>query len=748
MGDRKFSFQPGLVAVIVITLACWMVLVPFVNQIFIPIRNNTTGVISRASIDNISPYTDYLKYLILLFVPPLVAVGVSYLGRRFETRSLHFALNVLTRNWVLSTATVILLSAWIINVPFNQFEIGSTLLDSFHEGEFLGFLPDFAQLEKPFLNTVLVHGYGMDVLPGKIAEGLIDNENGIALTRLFVNLQNAIAVWGYFWILWELTGTVRLEKSRLKIFLLLCLLWCIFDGIFFKFDGRRGLWFVFQIAIALRYFRTVGFSPRQGGILALLLGVSLPLGFLHVYDRAIYFLAVYLFASIFTLFLNQKTAKIWRGGTLAGAVISSGAIALFLGVDQLGAIASQIAYWGKYGRYISFIPLPAIEMTFTSQNFWLPILIQAGVLVYLLVDFIAFNWQLKPFVRKHLLTLFLLSASGVYMRITLDRSDLGHAYHGAIMTAFLSIYLLLLGYRRYLEPRLETLSLSLSQQMGVGILLLVLITSEPGFNLWVAGGKLAALPDTLSRRDSELLQPDYLEAMEVMQPEIENQSCFFNVTSEGLWYYLFDKPSCSQYSYVLYAKPTIAQREVIADLDRTQPEIILLTNRLWFQNPWDEVLKADSASLIYQYILQQYKPYKSIQSHWFWKRSDRPPSFARTDAFNGAIDNIPTASISAGDRLVLTGWGVLPEKGKPADAVYLSFGENNTLISVGEVDVPRWDVASVLSVPNYAKSGWTLRVPTASLPPGKVSLKVWAYDAQKHQLSLIGEAIAIQIETP
>ncbi len=765
MSDRKFTPSPSLAVVLIITLTSWMIFVPLVNPIAIPLGNNTTGVISQASIENISPYTDYLKYLILLFTPPLLTLIVWKFGKISLGEYLHSVINItaktLSQNWFLATVTGILLLAWVINIPFNQFPITSLLRDSFHEGEFLGFWPNFSQLEKPFINTVLIHGYGMDVLPTEIAMRLISNDNGIVLTRLFVNLQNALTAVGYFWILWEITGLVGLKKSKLPIFLLFCLFACIFDGIFFKFDGRRGTWFVFQLAITLRYFRLFipwekpedlksnhvrdnrHFHSRQAIILSLLVGLSIPGGFLYVYDRAIYFLAVYLITCIISLFLPSPIRKTWLTVTSTGVVVSFTAIAIFLGLDQVNAIASQIAYWGKYGRYISFIPLPPFQMTFISQKFWLSILIQAGVLTYLTWDLINHKFQLKPFVRKHLFTLILLSAAGVYMRITLDRSDLGHAYHGAMMTALLSVYLLLLAYRRYLENPLHQLTLTLPQKVSIGVLLIFILTSESGFNVLEASQKLSRLPAAISIPDAELLKPDYLEAKNVMSAEIANQSCFFNVTSEGLWYYLYNKPSCSKYSYVLYAKPTVAQNRVIEDLETTQPPIILLTNDGWFQNPWDEVLKADSASLIYQYILQQYRPHKFVQSHWFWRRSDMPPTFATTDQFNGAIDVIPESPIRVGQPSVLTGWGVIPETRKPADAVYLSVGENNQLIAVGEVNIPRWDVASVLGIREYAQSGWRLRIPTASLPSGEISLKVWAYNSENHQLTQIGEAIDI-----
>ncbi|MEA5523055.1 hypothetical protein [Limnoraphis robusta] len=748
MFDRKNDSKPPLAWVVCITLVSWIVLVPIVNSIQIPLGNKTE-VISLAYLENISPYTDYLKYLILLLVPPMIAVlALRIKGKTIESffqGILSIAKN--RRVWVIATG--LLLTAWVINVPFDQFKVKETLIDSFHEGEYLGFLPNFMQLEKPFVNTVLIHGWGMDVLPTWLATQFIFNNNGIALTRLFANLENVITSLGYFWIFWELTAAAKLKKSRLPLFLASCLLFCILDGIFFKYDGRRGTFFILQLALTLRFFRVIDIQPKQAQILGFVLGASIPASFLYVYDRAIYFVAVYLFSLGLSLFLEKKTAITLFYSSGVGAISSLILMTALLGIEQINAIISQVLYWGKYGRYISFIPLPPIEMTFISQNFWLAMLIQALVIVYLWLDLITENLKFRLFVQKNFWILLLLSASVVYMRITLDRSDLGHAYQGAIPTVFLLAYLIYIGYRQYLQPQLDELKLNSIHQIIIIIILLGLISSEPGFNFKTAVNKTVKLPSRLAFSDEQILQPDYLEALTVMQPEIQQQSCFYTLTSEGLWYYLFDKPSCSKYGYTLYSKPIEAQKEVIQELEETQPDIILLTNAMWYQNPWDGVLKSDSSALIYQNILQKYRPDKLIQSHWFWKRSDRPLTLIETNpninTLNGFVEVLPNQVISRNDVVELSGWAVLPEKQKPADAVYLSYGDQNQLIAVGKVNQNRSDVAKVLSVINYSNSGWLIRVPITALPLGNTVLKVWAYDGETDQLTQIGSEIPVEV---
>ncbi|CAD5950396.1 hypothetical protein L2E69_04870 [Planktothrix agardhii 1806] len=741
MSEQKQQAKVNLIAIFTITLATWLILVPFVNSIKIPLGENTKGVISLASIENISPYTDYLKYIILLLTPPLIATLVLNLNQK----PLRIILRVINHRYIWIGISSILLLTWLINTPFNQFRINSTLIDSFHEGEFLGFLPNFLQLKQPFINTVLIHGYGVDVLPSWLAKNLATQNHGIALTRLFVNLENVITCVGYFWILWELINLAEINKNKLKIFLISCIIFCVFDGIFYKFDGRRGTSFIIQLALTLRFFRIAKTQPKQAQWLSVLIGASIPSSFFYIYDRAIYFIAVYLCASILSLFLDKKTTIIWLRGTLIGIISVTIISIIFLGFEQINAIISQVLYWGKYGRYISFIPLPPLELSWTSQTFWLSMFFQSGVLVYLILDFKNQELKLRPFVQKNTLIILLLIPASVYMRITLDRSDIGHAYHGALITTFLVIYLIYLVYKHQIEPQLSQLNITPIQQSLTIFILIVIILTEPGFNVFKGIQKLTQLPEFLSTPDSKLLKPDYLEAWNTLKPEIEQQSCFFTLTSEGLWYYLFDKPSCSKYSYVLYAKPTVAQETVIQELNQTKPDILLLTNEIWYQNPWDEVLKTESASLIYQNVLTTYRPYKTVQSHWFWKRNNQPLKFTQTQSLNGNIESIPMQGIHGRDSLSIGGWSILPESSQPADAVYLSLGENNQLIAVGQVNINRPDVVQVLSNPKLEKSGWTIRVPTAILPPGTNQMKVWSYDAKNNQLTQIGKAFNLEI---
>ncbi|MEM5838729.1 hypothetical protein AAHH59_10475, partial [Pediococcus acidilactici] len=54
----------------------------------------------------------------------------------------------------------------------------------------------------------------------------------------------------------------------------------------------------------------------------------------------------------------------------------------------------------------------------------------------------------------------------------------------------------------------------------------------------------------LSKTNSELLNPSYLEAAKQIKDELTG-ACFYTLTSEGVWYRIFSMKPCSKYWYLL-----------------------------------------------------------------------------------------------------------------------------------------------------------------------------------------------------
>jgi hypothetical protein len=750
---NNFTFMPNIAVVLCITIVSWLILVPLVNSISLPLGKNETGIISLTSVKNISPYTDYIKYFILLLTPSLIVAIALKLSQPIIDKFFTVFLWFYNNSKLFFTAALILLTSWIFigserAVYFYDNIFGKPINDTFHEGEYLGFLPNFILLKQPFIQTFLVHGFGIDVLPSLIANKLAVPGYGIGFTRLFVHLETIFAAIGCVWLLWEICSSVSLKASRLKVFAVVSIIFCVLESILFFNYGYRDALFLLQLAMIIRFFRGINLNARinkEKIIIAFLIGASIPLSFFYVYDRALYFTLVYISTSAFSICFGRKLFIKWIGSSFLGLIISTFLLILKLNLVQISEVISQILYWSKYGKYISFIPLSSLEMAFDSQFFWLAMLVQSYAIAHLLLES-RYHCRISKFLRRNFISLILLVAALSYMRIALDRSDIEHAGSSALATAFLFAEFSLRGYNKYFENRLKPMQLNLTNKVLVTLLLITLIASEPAFNLLHLSNKLQELYKSLSIPDEQLLQPNYLNAYKTLKAEIEKQSCFFTFTSEGLWYYLFNKPSCSKFSYVFYAKPTIAQNIVVRELEQTKPELIMLSSDPWFA-AIDGVPIPEYASIIYQYVLDNYKPYRAFETQWFWKRDEKEFSLIKSTSGkpSGFVDTKVSKEVRRSDDVTLAGWAVLPEQNKVADAVYLSSGKNNKLVGVTNVNLSRPDVAQSFSEVAFERAGWEIHIPTRILAVGSNLIRVWAYDARNSQLRQIGNDINIEM---
>ncbi|PPS40928.1 hypothetical protein [Chroococcidiopsis sp. TS-821] len=101
------------------------------------------------------------------------------------------------------------------------------------------------------------------------------------------------------------------------------------------------------------------------------------------------------------------------------------------------------------------------------------------------------------------------------------------------------------------------------------------------------------------------------------------------------------------------------------------------------------------------------------------------------DGVNGS--NAARIEVSGTEPINVYGWAILAHKGRPADNVIITYGDNNTVVAVAPVNVERPDVAKVLNSSAFANSGWNINLDASSLPEGVVVLKAWAYDSEARE---------------
>ena len=350
-----------------------------------------------------------------------------------------------------------------------------------------------------------------------------------------------------------------------------------------------------------------------------------------------------------------------------------------------------------------------------------------------------FYTQIEHFIQKHFFLFITLFVSLLHMRVPLDRSNVIMAGQGGFWGFILLSYLSLKVYQAYLKEKLILFLSYPDRKILVVAILLALIAAEPGFALSNLSGRF----DNLTKSNAEILQPAHLEVLETFKADIDRQSCFYTANTEGIWYYLFDKPSCSKFGNLYYALPTVAQNVVTRDLEATQPDRILLTDGIILTGR----TIADTTPIIFQYILDRYRPERLVAERWMWRRRQTPLELTRDSAAIGTLDGWCIAAEDReclpmpdpGNRQTLRrgkpiytveGSAILPEPNRPADAVYLSYGSSDRLVTASRVN---------------GDGSWSLTVPSMTLPLGKEILRVWAYDAEADRLRPVGYDIEINI---
>ena len=112
-------------------------------------------------------------------------------------------------------------------------------------------------------------------------------------------------------------------------------------------------------------------------------------------------------------------------------------------------------------------------------------------------------------------------------------------------------------------------------------------------------------------------------------------------------------------------------------------------------------------------------------------QDSKPPkvqNIASDSSGYGWMDGIKPISE---DNFVASGWAILENSERTADAVLLSYQDDKgepTIFTIAPVKFDRPDVSKVKKNSIYTRSGWAVVLSRSSLPDRKVKINAWAYD--------------------
>ena len=234
-----------------------------------------------------------------------------------------------------------------------------------------------------------------------------------------------------------------------------------------------------------------------------------------------------------------------------------------------------------------------------------------------------------------------------------------------------------------------------------------------------------------------------------IKEQIKSQSCFYTLTSEGLWYRLLDKPPCSRYWYLIYAATKDAQNQVVQDLESSKPNLILYAGG--FGDVLDGISKEASQLLVHQYIWKNYRPYQEIGHRWFWIRRDVPISLEELLISNpnpsiGVIDEV--SQLVGGESLfTIRGWTSVPnlrsstssdnDEGDAKIFVLITANlvekpDRFVLLNVVRANQERTDVGKALGTKD-SFVGWSASNSQLNLESGKYEIKSWRYNPKDYK---------------
>lgn len=727
----------------------FLILVNLVKYFHLPYLGGPTGIVSAVTRQQFEPLTNYFRYLVI-FAGTFSVFFFSYRRRdsfpapainKGKIHAVSFP-NI----WRAACWTILFVVLFSVAINWTATDVSEPVSDTFHEGEFFGFLAA-AKQGIPFQDIVSIHG-GMDFLPVLIADRHAKNDNRIVLTRLVYVALHILAFLAALVTIYQAARLLGCRLSRFDTICLLLMVWLLLSSILGIRPAPanpvsaachpysvRDVLFLLQLSLVLGFFRIAKSETHRATLLpvAAFIGMLLPLSFLYSYDRAIYMLAVTTIVTLCVPAQSRPTAISWLVGLVSGVLLGIGILSFTIGGGGIHGLIRQVAYWGKISRFISTLPLSLgirdISVLFPFGTGTLAI---CGGMYYLFLEYRR-HGDFRIALGDNMGVVILTVASVVFMRIAMERSDPIHILWG-LMPSFLFIAAAVLVFldRLFRDTGLiDAVSTAGSGAQALVVMSLALLVLTPVASPKYAASVLWNYRNSVSLQDSKLLPADYVAAVGALKKEIQSSAAFFTLTNEGVWYYLFETPSCSRFHQLFYARDTAAQKEVIDSLEQKQPRVILFQNVFW-SNRIDNVSVFNSNAPVVRFVLENYRPFRVIGEHWFWCRSEHPMRFGTE--MEGSLDANPQTVDRTRD---------MEFSGNFREGFHLT-DVSAIIATVGEENIPVW--AGRLSKEDAARSRWTATLPTATLGAGATLIRFWVMENLDTTLHPLGDGALVAVQ--
>jgi hypothetical protein len=634
----------------------------------------------------------------------------------------------------LGTIALALFCVFAIAVPLlNLLDLNPVrpLSDPFHEGERFGYL--FSYLARHSINDIFViHGVGLNLFPVYLAHRITPN-GSIAVTNLIMLCLKGFGIL-CAWLIVFFTASFadhRLSFKKLAVsWLCLTAVLSVSDRILI--DARESF-LLFQVLLLI--VQELLYRKRRivlSMLCVLMLGILTPLSFVFSFDRSLYAAAIIIASLLMIVIMRKQGASIFIGPLFLGLFTSSAALWHFFTSDNVRALCQQTTFWIKYGKYMSNLPMGSIINNPIEYSLLVANVIVFCLMVISLVVLYLKIKKIKLFLTTYFPLIILALTSLFYLRVALDRTEIGHFIQSSV--GLLLFFSSLLIWKINPEFTFNTIKNDgrpyLARLSHVVFLLFSVLLLLMAFNPFKAKNSLANIYRAVKTPNELLIPEAYKHTVKKLNSLIKKDETFYTLTSEGIWYFLLQKKSSSKFHQLIYCRTTECQIDLIGDLKKTSPPYLLFSNNYWSSNI-DNVSIFNSHHVFLAYIMKSYGPSFEVEGNWIWKKRDDSLVFS-----NRMIGISQTYDLQLRKKVD----GII--QGRFADG----FSPNETSCVFLTLGDRREMVAAKLLGEKLVESGtWAIEIPTAFMENGANSIEVWGGQNRVDTLYRLCEPIKITV---
>ena len=599
------------------------------NQVNLPYKN-PTETYGHLAANHINKSTNTARYLVFMLVPT-ISLLIAFAFKRKRTILFSYGSTLdpkITVKPPYSKNFGLVISVFVLMfIAGHYYHLDSMLgsakpeMDHFHQGAITATVVSAEHDRVAYKDYFPSRGMFVDVAIPHLAFALFGRSQASIYAMYSMLMVAAFCIIG--WLL-LLMYEGRYFFSVITAVLLTCgtLISYVLPT---RFTERDTVYALFLVLLLIVLQSRVA---RARALAAGLLSTLPPLAFAVAMDRGYITTALFLVTwptLNWIVIRDRSERRVFALSSLTGFAL--GCLTLGWAIDWNFAGFAQFVFidlptFREYVEGLEFFITPSHLRGSAYRIYCL--LIQAAASSWFLYKFLQYfaesnknlRQSLAEFVRKHSFDSIFLLLSLFAFRYALGRADRPHLAGGNSWATLFLIYIFI----RYYLPRFLTTERRIFALWVVIGILGIGGASAHAYQMLAHNRLSFAYPFGIT--DSEMLTPEYQQALDYLKPRVNEQNVFVSLSNEGSWYYLLNQPCPVAFPEVWYASPREFQQHMITDLETKPIRYVLYGN----DAPWgriDTVTIRQRIPLVFEYVDQNFIPDQKFGSQDIWIRKPK-----------------------------------------------------------------------------------------------------------------------------